>query len=103
MGNEVFKLSRGFALTGSVGVGKSTVTECLRERGWTVLESDRLARDLVRRGEPANQEIREAFGEEVFGPDGELDRAKLSQIVFRDEKARRRLEAILHPKIRAHW
>ena len=103
MGKEVFKLARGIALTGSVGVGKSTVTESLRARGWKVLESDRLARELVRPGEPANREIREAFGDQVFGPGAELDRAKLSQIVFDDEAERRRLEGILHPKIRARW
>ncbi len=103
MDNEVFKLTRGIALTGSIGVGKSTVTESLRRRGWLVLESDQLARELVRPGETANREIREAFGDGVFSPGDELDRAKLSQIVFRNVEKRRRLEAILHPKIRARW
>lgn len=103
MGKEVFKLVRGIALTGSIGVGKSTVTECLRKRGWMVLESDRLARELVMPGKAANQDIREAFGDEVFGPGEELDRARLAEIVFRDPEKRRRLEEILHPKIRAQW
>jgi dephospho-CoA kinase len=103
MSNEVFKLTRGFALTGSIGVGKSTVTDCLRRRGWTVLESDRLAREMVRPGEPCHGEIREAFGDEVFGPDDELDRGKLSEIIFGDPEKRRKLEAILHPRIRERW
>ena len=103
MGKEVFKLAHGIALTGSMGVGKSTLTECLGKRGWTVLQSDRLARELVQPGETANREIRDAFGDEVFGPRDELDRAKLSEIVFRNVAKRRRLEAILHPKIRARW
>lgn len=103
MGKEVFILTHGIALTGSIGVGKTTVAESLRGRGWTVLESDVLARQMVRPGEPAHREIREAFGESVMGPGGELDRSKLAQIVFQDERQRRRLEGILHPKIRALW
>lgn len=103
MVKEVFKLARGFALTGSIGAGKSTVAESLRARGWTVLESDRLARELVRPGEPAHAEVREAFGDEVFGPDGELDRSLLADLIFGDEQKRRRLEGILHPRIRARW
>jgi dephospho-CoA kinase len=103
MVKEVFKLAQGFALTGSIGAGKSTVVESLRARGWTALESDRLAHELVRPGEPAHREIRDAFGEEVMGPEGELDRAKLADVVFQDEEKRRVLEGILHPRIRARW
>ena len=103
MGKEVFRLAKGIALTGSIGAGKSTAAECLRKRGWTILESDSMARELVRPGEPANREIREEFGGGVFGPGDELDRARLAEIVFKDEKKRRRLEGILHPRIRACW
>jgi len=87
-------------LTGGVGSGKSTVAEIFRELGVPVIDADQLARELTLPGQPALREITEAFGTEVLDAQGRLDRAALRRIVFADEGARRRLEAILHPRIR---
>lgn len=89
------------ALTGGIGSGKSTVADRFARLGVPVLDADALARALTAPGEPALEEIRAAFGAKVIQPDGGLDRAALRRVVFADETARRRLEAILHPLIRA--
>ncbi|HSC89674.1 MAG TPA: dephospho-CoA kinase [Polyangiaceae bacterium] len=93
--------SRIFALTGGIASGKSTVAEFLREAGIPVVDADSLARELVEPGQPALARIAEAFGEEVLDSTGGLDRARLGQRVFADASERARLEAILHPLIRA--
>ena len=90
-------------LTGGVGMGKSTSAEFLRARAMPVIDTDDLAHQLVQPGEPALAEIRDAFGVSVIAPDGSLLRAELARIVFADPAARRTLEAILHPRIRAAW
>lgn len=87
-------------LTGGIATGKSTVARRLQELGAWLIDADRIAREVVEPGEPALEEIRARFGPEVIGPDGRLDRARLGQIVFRDEKAREDLEAIVHPRVR---
>ncbi len=86
-------------LTGGMGSGKSTVAKLFEQRGLEVIDADRIARELVKPLAPAFKEIQAAFGPEVLGPDGRLDRAKLRAKVFSDPKARKTLEAILHPKI----
>lgn len=88
-------------LTGGVASGKSTVAALLRELGAVVVDSDVLAREVVEPGTPGLVAVVEAFGPEVLTADGALDRAALGGVVFGDEAARRRLEAILHPLIRA--
>lgn len=70
-----------------------------RELGAAVVDADRLARDVVEPGQPALEEIRERFGPEVLTPDGALDRAKMGDIVFTDERARRLLNSIVHPRV----
>jgi dephospho-CoA kinase len=90
-------------LTGGVGMGKSTAAEFLRSRGARVVDTDELARDLVQPGQPALAEIQSAFGPKVIDPDGQLSRETLAEIIFADGAARRKLEAILHPRIREHW
>jgi len=87
-------------LTGGVASGKSTVTEMFAGLGVPVIDTDIIAREVVAPGEPALDEIRHEFGEGVFSEDGNLDRATLRRIVFADDDARRRLENILHPRIR---
>ncbi|MCB0321551.1 MAG: dephospho-CoA kinase [Bdellovibrionales bacterium] len=89
-----------FALTGSIGCGKSTALTEFRRLGAYTLSSDDLARELVQKGSSALQEIVEAFGEEILLPTGELDRKRLGAKVFTSPKDKERLEAILHPKIR---
>lgn len=92
-----------FGITGGVGMGKSTVASLLAQRGVAVVDTDELARGIVRPGEPAVEEIRSAFGPAVFGAAGELNREALAAIVFPDEIARKKLEAILHPRIQQLW
>ncbi|MFP4032559.1 MAG: dephospho-CoA kinase [Desulfococcaceae bacterium] len=86
-------------LTGGIATGKSTVAGFFRERGAEVVCADEAARDVVLRGKPAWTEIVAAFGREILGPDGELDREKMGRQVFSDPESRRRLEAIVHPRV----
>ncbi len=86
-------------LTGGIASGKSTVSRILQQAGIPVVCLDELAREAVRAGSPALAEIREVFGEEVFGPDGELDRQAMAYVVFEDESKRRVLESIIHPRV----
>jgi dephospho-CoA kinase len=67
------------------------------------MDTDHLARELVQPGEPALAEIKNAFGKEVISADGSLRRDELANIVFADPVARKKLEAILHPRIRERW
>lgn len=87
-------------LTGGIASGKSTVADMFAELGATIIDTDVIARDVVEPGQPALAEIREAFGDDVISANGALDRAAMRSIAFSDEDARRRLEAILHPRIR---
>ena len=88
------------ALTGGIGSGKTTVTDRFRELGVPVFDADEVSREITRAGEPAVSRIAEEFGDSVILADGSLDRSALRAVVFKDSAARRRLEAILHPKIR---
>lgn len=88
-------------LTGGIGSGKSTVAELFARRGVPVIDTDVIAREVVEPGQPAIAEIERAFGREVLDDAGRLDRAALRRRVFDDPAARARLEAILHPRIRA--
>ena len=86
-------------LTGGVASGKSTVAAVLRELGAVVIDSDRLAREVVAHGTPGLAAVVEAFGPAVLTGTGELDRAAVARTVFADEAARRRLEGIVHPLV----
>jgi dephospho-CoA kinase len=88
-------------LTGGIGSGKSTFADALRALGAPVIDADRLARDAVRAGSPALEAIVREFGPGVLLPDGELDRKEMGARVFSDASARARLEAIVHPAVRA--
>ncbi|HVV01628.1 MAG TPA: dephospho-CoA kinase [Verrucomicrobiae bacterium] len=90
-------------LTGGIGMGKSTAAGLLRRRGLPVVDTDALARDLVAPGSAALNEIVAAFGAEMVDSAGALNRPRLADRVFSDETARRKLESILHPRIRAAW
>jgi dephospho-CoA kinase len=92
-----------FGVTGGIAMGKSTAAELLRELGAAVTDADALARAVVAPGEPALTEVRRVFGAEMVGEHGELRRERMAELVFGDPAARRRLEAILHPRIRALW
>ncbi len=87
------------ALTGGIGSGKSLAGEFFQELGAVVIDSDQLARDVIERGTEGYDEVLSRFGDEVL-VDGEINRSKLAEIVFKDEIARRDLEEIIHPKVR---
>jgi dephospho-CoA kinase len=88
-------------LTGGIGAGKSAVAQRLARHGAVVIDADVLAREVVAPGTDGLAEVMEAFGPDILGPDGALDRPALGARVFGDETARRRLEQIIHPRVRA--
>lgn len=90
-------------LTGGIGMGKSTAGLLLEQRLVPVVDTDTLARQVVEPGQPALREIEAAFGRGVLGPDGRLNRQELARLVFADEARRKKLEAIVHPRIRELW
>ena len=87
-------------LTGGIASGKSVVADGLARRGAVVVDADVLAREVVAPGTPGLAAVVERFGPEVL-TEGGLDRARLGAIVFADPAARRALEAIVHPAVRA--
>src|ERR1700745_599585 len=92
-----------YGLTGGIGMGKSTTEKLLRERGIAVVDTDLIARQIVEPGQPALSEIKTLFGPDILGADGRLRRDELARRVFGDATARKNLESILHPRIRAIW
>jgi len=88
-------------LTGGIGSGKSTVSAQLAARGAVVVDADRIAREVVEPGTPGLAAVVDAFGADVLAADGSLDRAALAAVVFADPDARRRLDGIVHPLVRA--
>jgi dephospho-CoA kinase len=88
-------------LTGGIGSGKSTVAGLLAARGARIVDADRIAREVVEPGTPGLEAVVAAFGPGVLAPDGALDRPALAAVVFADPDARRRLDGIVHPLVRA--
>jgi len=88
-------------LTGGIGSGKSEVSRRLATYGAVVIDADALAREAVAPGTDGLAEVVDLFGPEVLAADGSLDRAALGTLVFGDSTARRRLEQVIHPKVRA--
>lgn len=86
-------------LTGPTGAGKSTVAEEFRRQGATVLDCDRIAREVTTVCQPCLQELRQEFGAEVFFPDGTLNRKELAARAFSSPEKTKRLNAITHPWI----
>ncbi|MGH2453611.1 MAG: dephospho-CoA kinase [bacterium] len=93
-------MARVVGLTGGLASGKSAVAAVLRDLGAHVISADAIAREIVVPGRAALREIAEAFGPEIVGADGRLDRARLAARIFADPAARARLNAITHPRIR---
>lgn len=91
-------MAKRVGLTGGIATGKSTVAEFFRARGIPVVDADQVARDVVMPGQPALTEVVKTFGAEVLDGDV-LDRKKLGSLVFGDEDARKKLNAIIHPRI----
>jgi dephospho-CoA kinase len=95
--------TRVLGLTGGVGMGKSTAARLLKKVGLPVVDSDDLALEAVQPGTEGLAEIADEFGEGFLKADGSLDRDKMAYTVFQDEAARKRLEAIIHPRVRTVW
>jgi dephospho-CoA kinase len=91
-------------ITGGIATGKSAFSQALlRHLPAEFFDADRCAHDVLATDPSVLAQVREWFGESVFAPDGTPDRGRLRERVFNDEKARRQLEAILHPVIRERW
>ncbi len=88
--------SNAIALTGGIATGKSTVSNLLRLHGFSVIDADKVAHEIL---EANSGEIARLFGTE-FVKDGKVDRGALGKLIFGDEKAKKRLEEFIHPKIR---
>ena len=88
-------------LTGGIGSGKSTAAALLAERGARVVDADRIAREVLEPGTPGLAAVVAEFGNDVLTPAGALDRSALAAVVFGDPAARARLDAVVHPLVRA--
>jgi len=86
-------------LTGGIASGKSTVSRMFADEGIPVICADELARDAVKPGSPALEEIHRTFGNEVLAEDGTLDRVAMARLVFQDAGKRKLLESIIHPRV----
>ena len=86
-------------LTGGIGAGKSTVARLLERRGAVVIDADQLAREAIAKGTPGFDDVVHAFGPDVVGVDGDLDRAALGARIFADPSQKATLEAIVHPEV----
>ena len=87
-------------LTGSIASGKSTVARRLKDRGIPVIDLDKVGHEVLRRRHEAYESVVAEFGEDILGPDREIDRKKLGALVFADPLARERLNRLMHPRIR---
>lgn len=86
-------------LTGGLATGKSSVARLFQDNGAYVIDADELARQVVQPGKPAWRDIAHTFGARVVNPDRTLNRAALAAVIFRNEAKRRRLNAIVHPRV----
>ena len=86
-------------ITGNIGAGKTTVARMFERLGARLIDADQVAREIVRPGSPAWEEIVEEFGDDVLHCDGVIDRKRLAAVVFRDEEKRKKLMNITHPRI----
>ena len=84
-------------LTGGIGSGKSTVAQFLAELGAVVTDVDKVGHEILKQDSEVQQQVVHAFGKQVVGSDGEIDREKLGEIVFGDPEARAKLNQIIHP------
>ncbi len=94
-------MTRVIGLSGGIGTGKSTVARMLARAGATVIDADAIVHRLQAAGSPLLDELAAAFGNDVIGADGALDRKRLGDLVFRDPAARARLNAMVHPRVGA--
>jgi dephospho-CoA kinase len=91
------------ALTGGIACGKSSLAEGLRARGWHVIDTDRIAHEVMKSGEEVWKNVVDAFGSSILQPDQSIDRKVLGRLVFADPLLRAKLNEITHPAIRSVW
>lgn len=91
------------ALTGGIACGKSEVGRIWAAGGVPVLDTDQVAHEAMAPGTPVFRRVTEAFGPEIVGADGSIDRSRLGAIVFASDEQRRRLNGLVHPAVRAVW
>jgi len=101
MGMKTIHPNRGLivGITGGIACGKSTVTRLLTEKGAIPIDADEIGHRLLQRGSPILDTLIATFGADILDESGNVSRAKLGAIVFRDKAARGRLNAIMHPRI----
>ena len=92
-------MTKIIGLTGGIGSGKSTVSQYLAELGATIIDADKVGHEALTRAD-VKKDIAVAFGREVFGPDGEVDRKKLGPVVFGSPEALAKLNHIMHRRMR---
>ncbi|PKR84387.1 dephospho-CoA kinase [Heyndrickxia camelliae] len=95
-------MAKIIGLTGGIASGKSTVSNMLKEKGFTVIDADIAAREVVNVGEEAYKKIVQEFGEEILHEDLSINRRKLGEIVFHHEDKRLLLNSIVHPAVRKY-
>jgi len=88
-------------LTGGIASGKTTVAKIMKRLGAAIVDADALSREVVEPGRDAWKAIVDTFGAEVLRPDQTLDRQKLRAVIFNNSTARKKLESIIHPRVRA--
>lgn len=91
--------SRIIGLTGSISTGKSTVTNYLKEKGYQVIDADEITHELMKKGNPNYNQIVKHFGNSILANDYEIDRKKLSKLVFSNENELKTLNNLTHPNI----
>ena len=88
-------------LTGGIGCGKSTAVDAFRVLGIPIVDADQISKNIVKQGNESLVEIAKVFGNDILLKNGELNRSALKQRIFSDPKSLEKLEAILHPRIKA--
>jgi dephospho-CoA kinase len=96
-------VSHQIALTGGIACGKSTMAEALRGRGWHIIDTDEIARQVLQPQEAGWKNVVDAFGPSILQPDQSIDRKVLGRLVFADPRLRAKLNEITHPAIRSVW
>jgi dephospho-CoA kinase len=91
------------AVTGGIGAGKSEALRAFARHGAAVISSDEIVHDLLRSDEDVRVAVRERFGDAVFGPEGQVDRGRIADIVFADPEQLDWLERLLHPRVVAAY
>jgi dephospho-CoA kinase len=91
------------AVTGGIGAGKSEALRAFARHGAAVISSDEIVHDLLRSDEDVRAAVRERFGDGVFGPEGQVDRGRIADIVFADPEQLDWLERLLHPRVVAAY